>query len=103
MRDVGGDEVDRKIGGAGLYAGLVEGLRHKVDAGDLPAVLRKVDRRVAGTASEVEGRSRGKGRFVTGSLDHVLQVLRDRMTVPRGKADPVEDSKQGLFGRHTAT
>jgi hypothetical protein len=66
-------------------------------------LLGKVDRAVSGTTSEFQGRSCGQRGRVTGSLDQIPEALRERVTIPRGKADPVKDPKQGVFGSHTDT
>jgi hypothetical protein len=53
-RYVRADEVDRRLGRSGLGPCRIQSLRYVVDTGGFPAVLGKVDRRIAGAATEIE-------------------------------------------------
>src|SRR5271157_2652456 len=103
MCDVSVHEVDRHAGSTSLGAGLVERLRDEVNRGDVPTVLRQVNRRVSGATPNIQRRRWRQCGCVSRSLNQLQQRFRMRMTVPRSKAESVKDPEQVVSRSHYCT
>lgn len=89
-------DFDVDVAGSRLRPCLVDRLGDEVDSGDLPTVLGQIDGVVAGSTAEVEGPARSQRRTVTIAFDQVRQALRQRITIPRNEAEPVEGLEEQM-------